>query len=213
MPLDPSFMHPSIFGTEDQTSAYYTKQAEVFVRETQSVDMSGLYERFLPHLRSGAHILDAGCGSGRDTRAFRERGFTVTAFDASPAIASMAEAYLEMPVAVMRFQEIDWSRHFDGIWACASLLHVSGAELPAVVRRLARALKPGGLLYASFKYGEGEQIRNGRHFTDLDETGLADLLKQTPELIEVETWVTGDVRPGRESERWLNTLLQTREPA
>jgi SAM-dependent methyltransferase len=198
---------------EDQTTAYYTQQAEAFVRETQSVDMSRLYERFLPHLPSGAHILDAGCGSGRDTRAFRERGFRVTAFDASPAIAALAEAYLEMPVAVMRFQEIDWPRRFDAIWACASLLHVSGAELPAVMRRLAHALKPGGLLYASFKYGEGEQIRNGRHFTDLDETGLADLLKQTPELIEVETWVTGDVRPGRESERWLNTLLQTREPA
>lgn len=198
---------------EDQTTAYYTKQAEAFVRETQSVDMSALYERFLPHLPSGAHILDAGCGSGRDTRAFVDSGFMVTAFDASPAIAALAETYSEMPVAVKRFQEIDWCRHFDGIWACASLLHVSGAELPAVVRRLARALKPGGLLYASFKYGEGEQIRNGRHFTDLDETGLADLLRQTPELIEVETWVTGDVRPGRESERWLNTLLQTREAA
>jgi SAM-dependent methyltransferase len=193
---------------EGQTAAYYTHQAEAFVRETQSVDMSRLYERFLPHLPSGAHILDAGCGSGRDTRAFLERGFRVTAFDASPAIAALAEAYLEMPVAVMRFQEIDWSRRFDGIWACASLLHVSGAELPAVVRRLAHALKPGGLLYASFKYGEGEQIRNGRQFTDLDETGLADLLKQTQELIEVETWVTGDVRPGREAECWLNTLLR-----
>ncbi len=206
-------MRPSILGMEDQTTAYYTQQAEAFVRETQSVDMSRLYERFLPHLHSGAHILDAGCGSGRDARAFLERGFRVTAFDASPAIAALAEAYLEMPVAVMRFQEIDWSRHFDAIWACASLLHVSGAELPAVMRRLAHALKPGGLLYASFKYGEGEQVRNGRHFTDLDETGLADLLRQTPELIELDTWVTGDVRPGRESERWLNTVLQTREPA
>jgi SAM-dependent methyltransferase len=198
---------------EGQTTAYYNHQAEAFVRETQSLDMSRLYERFLPHLPSGAHILDAGCGSGRDTRAFLERGFTATAFDASPAIASLAEAYLEMPVTVMRVQEIDWSRQFDGIWACASLLHVSGAELPAVMRRLAHALKPGGLLYASFKYGEGEQVRNGRQFIDLDEIGLADLLRQTPELIEVETWVTGDVRPGRESERWLNTLLQTRESA
>jgi SAM-dependent methyltransferase len=198
---------------EGQTTAYYNHQAEAFVRETQSLDMSRLYERFLPHLPSGAHILDAGCGSGRDTRAFLERGFTATALDASPAIASLAEAYLEMPVTVMRVQEIDWSRQFDGIWACASLLHVSGAELPAVMRRLAHALKPGGLLYASFKYGEGEQVRNGRQFIDLDEIGLADLLRQTPELIEVETWVTGDVRPGRESERWLNTLLQTRESA
>jgi hypothetical protein len=97
---------------------------------------------------------------------------------------------------------------FDGIRACASLLHVPNVELPDVMGRLRAALKPGGILYGSFKYGSGEREHNGRRFTDLDEPGLAGLLAHVPGLEPVETWTTGDRRPGRESERWLNTLLR-----
>lgn len=192
----------------DITLSYYRDQAESFVLDTQTVDMAPLYARFLTHLPANARILDAGCGSGRDARAFAERGFMVTAFDASPAMAAVAEAYLGAPVTVLRFQDIAWRQVFDGIWACASLLHVPMAELPDVMHRFGLALKPGGILYASFKYGHGEQVRNGRHFTDLDEAGLADLLDQVGLFVEVETWVTSDRRPGRESERWLNSLLR-----
>jgi len=101
-----------------------------------------------------------------------------------------------------------WQEGFDGIWACASLLHVPEAELPDVMQRLRNALKPRGILYASFKYGRGERKHQGRLFTDLDEPGLAALLRQVPGLEEVETWITGDLRPGREAERWLNALLR-----
>jgi SAM-dependent methyltransferase len=197
----------------DETLRYYRDQAETFVLDTQAVDMAPLYARFLPRLHANARILDAGCGSGRDARAFAERGFQVTAFDASPAMGAVAEAHLGAPVAVLRFQEIAWREAFDGIWACASLLHVPTAELPDVMRRLGRALRPGGILYASFKYGHGEQMRNGRRFTDLDEGGLADLLKQVGSFVEIETWVTGDRRPGRESERWLNSVLRLEDDA
>jgi hypothetical protein len=64
------------------------------------------------------------------------------------------------------------------------------------------------MLYASFKYGSGEREHHGRRFTDLDEPGLAGLLDQVSGLEPVETWTTGDRRPGRESERWLNALLR-----
>lgn len=197
----------------DETLSYYRDQTETFVLDTQAVDMAPLYAHFLPYLHGNARILDAGCGSGRDARAFAERGFQVTAFDASPAMAAVAEAHSGAPVAVLRFQEIAWREAFDGIWACASLLHVPTAELPDVMHRLGRALKLGGILYASFKYGHGEQMRNGRHFTDLDEAGLADLLKHVGSFVEIETWVTCDRRPGRESERWLNSLLRLEDDA
>lgn len=192
----------------EQTLRYYEHQAAAFVLDTRDVDMSPLYARFLTHLSAGARILDAGCGSGRDARVFADRGYLVTAFDASPTMAKVAEAYLQAPVAVLRLQEVAWDQMFDGIWACASLLHVPRAELKDVMRRLGRALTPGGILYASFKYGQAEEMRNGRHFTDLDESGLADLLAQTGIFVEMETWVTADRRPGRESESWLNTLLR-----
>jgi len=110
----------------------------------------------------------------------------------------------------MRFQQVEWKNRFDGIWACASLLHVPQAELPDVLHRLARALKSSGILFASFTYGSGERVDNGRHFTDLDEEALACLLDQTGDFQAIETWTSSDLRPGRESERWLNTLLRNR---
>ncbi len=186
---------------------YYDENAQAFFDDTISIDMLPLHERFLARVPEGGHILDAGCGSGRDALAFRRLGYKVTAFDASPALAALAEGLLGCAVPVLRFQDFDWQARFDGIWACASLLHVPMAELPEVLLRLTAALKPGGVLYASFKYGHGERDHNGRRFTDLDEQGLAALLRVVPALVELETWTTADRRPGREEERWLNTVL------
>lgn len=192
---------------------YYQQNAVTFFAETVAVDMTTLYGRFLPLLPERAHILDAGCGSGRDARAFAKLGHHVTAFDASSALVALAETHLGQPVHCLRFQDIAWQDAFDGIWACASLLHVQAAELPVVMERLYKALKPDGVLYASFKYGSGEREHHGRHFSDLDEPGLAALLRQVPNLEPVDTWTTGDLRPGREAERWLNTLLRRTEAA
>lgn len=192
---------------DDMTTAYYRRNADAFYADTITVGMEPLYQRFLPRIPSGGHILDAGCGSGRDSRAFIERGFRVTAFDASPELVRLASRHIGREVLAMRLEDTHWHRHFDGIWACASLLHVPAMGLPNVMSRLARALKPSGTLYASFKHGKGEREHNDRRFTDLDEPGLAALLAQVPGLTPIETWVTADLRPGRSAETWLNILL------
>lgn len=192
---------------DDTTAAYYAKNAQGFFTDTVAVDMTPLYNRFLPRLPTGGHILDAGCGSGRDSRAFIERGYRVTSFDASPELAGLACRHMGQEVLVMRLEDMDWHRTFDGIWACASLLHVRAAGLAEVMDRLGRALKPGGILYASFKHGRGEREHQGRRFTDLDAPGLNALVAQVPCLSIIETWVTGDLRPGRGDQHWLNTLL------
>lgn len=192
---------------EDTTTRYYTENAQAFFADTVAVSMDSLYARFLPHIPPGGYILDAGCGSGRDTLAFLQKGYHVTAFDASSTLAALAERHTGQPVQVLRFQDLAWRREFDGIWACASLLHVPAADLPEALGRLALALRLGGVLYASFKYGRGEREHGGRRFTDIDEAGLRALLAQVPGLTELETWVTEDLRPGRAAERWLNTLL------
>jgi SAM-dependent methyltransferase len=190
---------------------YYQQHARLFIADTVEVDMTPLYRRFLPRLPAQGCVLDAGCGSGRDAKAFVDLGHQVTAFDASPALIALAERHLGQPVHCLRFQDIAWQEQFDGIWACASLLHVPSTELADVMQRLCNALKPDGILYASFKYGSGEREHHGRRFTDLDEAGLGALLLQVPNLEPVETWITGDLRPGREAERWLNTLLRRTE--
>ncbi len=186
---------------------YYASNAKAFVESTLRVDMQPLYQHFLPLLSERAHILDVGCGSGRDAKYFIEHDYKVTAFDASAEIAALAEKELGQPIPVQRLQDIQYQNQFDGIWACASLLHVPAKELPDVFHRLALALKPCGVIYCSFKYGQGEYEKQGRRFTDMDETGLRTLVDETEALEIKELWVTADRRPGREQERWLNAVL------
>ena len=186
---------------------YYENNAIAFVKSTLLVDMQPLYQRFLPLLPERANILDAGCGSGRDAKYFIKRGYKVTAFDASAEMAALAEKEIGLTVQVQRLQDIRYKNQFDGIWACASLLHVPAKKLPDVFRRLACALMSNGVIYCSFKYGQGEHVRQGRRFTDLDEVGLRALVEGIGELSIKEQWVTADRRQGREQERWLNGIL------
>ena len=199
--------------SDASSTAYYEGHAQAFFAATVDVDLVPLYARFLREVPAGGRILDAGCGSGRDARAFVARGYQVAACDASPTLARLASVHCGFPVRVLRFQELDGPARFDGIWACASLLHVPLRELPDVLRQLAAALRPRGVLYASFKHGRGERAQGGRHFTDLDEAGLAALVRAAPYFTELETWITRDRRPDRAAERWLNTLLEVRAPA
>lgn len=212
---------------------YYREHAQRFFRDTANVDMSALYRPFIRELPPGARILDAGCGSGRDVRAFSDMGFVVEAFDASAELVALARQFSGTAVVQKRFEEVDAVETYDGIWCCASLLHISEAELPDVMTRLAIALKPNGIWYLSFKYGRGEREKDGRRFTDMDVAGLqklidgvnalgAQTLAENKPLMTTEAdsrknrfaletahlWQTGDLRAGRGDEIWLNAILR-----
>lgn len=130
------------------------------------------------------------------------------AADGSEELCRLASVYTGIPVKQMLFQELEETEKYDGIWACASILHLRREELPEVFRKMYRALKPGGILYVSFKYGDFEGERNGRYFTDMTEETAEELLESVPELKIKERWVTGDVRAGRGAEKWLNMILR-----
>jgi SAM-dependent methyltransferase len=185
--------------------SYYDQNAEAYFAGTVHADVRDLRSKFLIHVPAGGDILDAGCGSGRDALAFHKGGYRVTAFDGSAEMCRKAREYTDLSVIQMTFQEMKWCGEFDGIWACASLLHVRRAELPEVLRRLFRALRPGGTLYASFKLGSGERTVDGRRFSDMTEPELEPLLKSAG-FSSAKYWITDDVRPGRTSEQWLNAL-------
>ena len=162
---------------------------------------------------AGAAILDAGCGSGRDSRTFRQRGYRVTSIDASQTMVESARQHAAGPVHQMRFQDLDFEAEFDGIWACASLLHLPRAELPPVLQRLHQATRPGGIVYVSFKHGAGERLSQGRHFSDFTPTQLQNFVDLHSPFEVLQIWETQDVRPGRSQERWVNALLQGGFPA
>jgi superfamily II DNA or RNA helicase/SAM-dependent methyltransferase len=198
--------------TLSTTLAYYQANAEKFVADTQGVDMSPLYQRFVELLPRGGHILDAGCGSGRDCKVFATQGYRVTAFDACEALVHHARAYTGLPVALRSFSDVEETLSYDGIWACASLLHLPENTLKDALLRLWRALKPGGCFYLSFKYGIGEREHAGRYFTDATEERLKQWFQPVPDVELSEVWITEDQRPGR-SERWLNALLRRKPMA
>lgn len=193
---------------DQRTLQFYEDNAEAFVSGTVDADMHVARQRFLQLLHSGASILDFGCGSGRDTKAFLELGYRVNAVDGSSELCSIASEYTGIPVKQMLFQDLFAVDQYDGIWACSSILHLPRRELIDVLQKISTALKADGVLYTSFKYGEFEGIRNGRYFIDLTEESFEQLMTEIPSLRIVENWITGDVRPGREDEQWLNTLLK-----
>ncbi len=198
--------------TQDTTLAFYEGNAKQYYDGTANTNMTVLYTPFLTYMPTYASILDAGCGSGRDTLYFTSRGYQVTAFDYSPALVKLATKLTGQEVLNLSFQDLAFEDQFNGIWACSSLVHVPLGEMHDALFNLSRAMKVDGVLYASFMYGKGEHDRDGRFFVDLDEDGCSELIKQHPELAVIRCWKTTDLRPGRENEKWLNLLARKARP-
>lgn len=191
-----------------QTLNYYNQNATQFTQNTIFVDFAATQTRFLALLPAAARILDFGCGSGRDTKAFLEQGYQVDAIDGSIELCKLASEYTGIQVRHMYFQDLSAVSEYDGIWACSSILHSAKDELSGVMQKMIAALKPNGIIYISFKYGTFEGERNGRYFTDMTEETFADFMKDIEELQTEETWISSDVRPGRSEEKWLNLILR-----
>lgn len=192
----------------NNTLKYYDMNAKKFVEGTVSVDFVATQNKFLDKLPVNASILDFGCGSGRDTKYFLDHGMNVEAIDGSKVLCKMASEYTGIEVKQMIFQELDDIEKYDGIWACSSILHLSKFELLSVLKKMIVALKDNGIIYTSFKYGEFEGNRNDRYFTDFTIDSFKNFIKNVDNISIEEYWITDDVRPGRETEKWLNLLLR-----
>lgn len=190
------------------TLDYYNHNAASFVEDTQYTDMRPVQDKFLALLNPGDSILDFGCGSGRDTRYFLEKKYHVTATDGSAECVKLASAYTGIKVKEMLFQDLRELQAYDGIWACSSILHLPKRELLPVLYSMCDALKPSGVIYTSFKYGQFEGERNDRYFTDFTEDTFQEFIQTIPGLFIEEVWITSDVRPGRSDEKWLNLILR-----
>lgn len=189
------------------TIDFYNKKAKSYSDNTLGVNFRNIQEQFCGLLPGQKYILDFGCGSGRDSKYFLSQGYVVDAIDGSVELCKIASANTGIEVRQMMFQELDEADKYDGIWACASILHLSKGTLVDVLKRMLRALKSDGIIYTSFKYGEFEGERDGRYFTYFTEDSFAEFLKMVPELRVKEQWLSGDVRENRGGEQWLNLIL------
>jgi 2-polyprenyl-3-methyl-5-hydroxy-6-metoxy-1,4-benzoquinol methylase len=190
------------------SAAWYDRNTHRYIDNTQAVDLSNIYERFLRYIPAGGRILDAGCGSGRDSLAFHRLGYDVVAMDASIEMVKHVSRLLGIEAIHRRHQDVDFVDAFDGVWSMASLLHVPHAELPAVLGKYRTALVPGGALFASFKHGTGERVSDERLFANQDDATFRRVLNQVPGLILLETSVDADRRPGRENDEWFSVICR-----
>lgn len=192
----------------NKTIEYYNENAKQFVATTANVEFHHMQNRFLDKVPPGGDILDFGCGSGRDTKYFLEKGYQVDAIDGSEELCKLASELTGIEVKHMYFQELSEIERYDSIWACSSILHLNQDDLEDVMKKMALAVKTKGIIYTSFKYGMFSGERNGRYFTDMTEETFDELLQKIPELKIEEQWITSDVRPGRGEEKWLNLILR-----
>ena len=195
----------------NNTISYYNNHAADFVDNTVMVDIKEIQDRFLKYIPEKGSILDLGCGSGRDSKYFCEKGYKVTATDGSKELCALASEIAGIEVKCMLFSDLDEIEVYNGIWACSSILHLTKTELKDVFFKMLRALKDEGYIYTSFKYGNFEGWRGDRYFTDFTENDFKEFLEGIPGAEIQEMWITADARPGRGAEKWLNMILKKSE--
>ena len=186
---------------------YYDANADDFYNSTFDVDLSDIYKKFEQYLNTNNHILDAGCGSGRDSKYFLAQGYRVSAIDASQEMVKKAKELTGLDVKKMYFQEVVEIEVYDAIWTCASLLHVPKNDINEVMKKFTDALKVSGTWYISFKYGEDEREKDNRLFNDYTEVSLRELISKYPQLTILELWLTDDRRVDR-TDKWINIIVK-----
>ncbi len=193
----------------NKTIAYYNKHAKEFYDRTIYTDLTNNYKKFLKYLPEKSHILDAGCGVGRDAKYFSDQGYIVTAFDASEAMVKLATQETKLPVLLSTFSEMNFQQAFDGVWAQASLLHIPYKETKNVYRKIHQALKPGGVFYGSYKQGQDYMPTEERDFWNMNKESIKPYFEDLFEVIEI--WEEVDTRSKLAPSRtglWLNFIVK-----
>ncbi|MDD3219978.1 MAG: class I SAM-dependent methyltransferase [Lachnospiraceae bacterium] len=187
---------------------YYDQNASTYYDKTIDVDMTKIMKPFIELLPENAEVLDLGCGSGRDTLTLDEAGFSVTPLDGSKEMCRLAEIYTDKDILHLTFDEIDFQEVFDGIWACASLVHTPHKKMPELLDRLVTALVPGGIFYFSVREGDRNGWDGTREFYDYSEDRLRDLLSSVKGVKIVDVWTTDALVDDENRSQWFNILLQ-----
>ena len=189
---------------------YYENNAKRYAEETFSADMSEQYGRFLPLLREQARILDVGSGSGRDACYFQDQGYKVTALEPSKNLCKEIRKVFSGEIICSDIQNYQPLELYDGIWACASLLHLQEKEVLQFFEKIDQYLDDNGIIYISGKNGISTgEVEDGRFFLEFTDRLVEKILTVNKQLKLEQLWYTEDVS-GRRGFRWLNVVLRLR---
>ena len=189
---------------------YYESNAEHYAAETIYADMSEQYQSVLPLLKKGAKILDVGSGSGRDACYFQKQGYQVTALEPSNNLCREIRKVFSGKIICSDIQNYRPTERYDGIWACASLIHLQEEEVLCFFRKIDMYLNDNGIVYASGKSGISTgEVADGRFFLEFTEQLVEKILTVNKQLQLEQLWYTEDVS-GRRGFRWLNVVLRLR---
>ncbi len=192
-----------------KTIHYYDKNAKSFYDRTIGINLSETYHRFLTYIPAQSHILDAGCGTGRDSKCFLSKGYSVTAFDASQEMCTLASKETDLSVQQLTFQDMTFNQEFEGVWANASLLHVPYEETKAVYGKIHKALVPNGIFYGCYKYGNDYMPTPEREFWNMNETAILSYFEGLFEILEI--WKEKDARSKvspSPDQAWLHFIVK-----
>ncbi len=188
-------------------SNYYESNAERYAAETISADMSEQYQRFLPLLKKGAKILDVGSGSGRDVCYFQKQGYQATALEPSKNLCREIRKVFSGEIVCSDIQNYRPAERYDGIWACASLIHLQEEEVLQFFERIDRYLNDDGIVYISGKNGiQSGKAGDGRYFLEFTEHLVEKILTVNKQLKLEQLWYTEDVS-GRRGFWWMNVIF------
>lgn len=197
---------------DDRTIKYYNHNGEKYAAKTLNLQLSGQWTEFSTYIKPKGKILDIGCGSGRDMIKFQQLGFMTEGIEPSHAMAKIARQNSgsivhEIPVEKMAFQN-----KFDGVWACASLLHVHEKNILPVIEIILNSLKINGYFYFSLKHGCGQTRHDDdRLFVYYNEHTIRKITDQLNYIKVVRIWTTEDSAK-RPDDLWLNCIVKKSQP-
>lgn len=143
-----------------KTRETYRQIASAYAQAQQARgELNGQIERFMSLLPSGATVLDVGCGPGVDTAVLQSHHLNAIGLDFSQEMMQTGrdEHGIRVPFAQADMRRLPFVGQVDGLWVCASLLHLERADVQPTLHEFHRVLKAGGILYLSVKLGSGEK--------------------------------------------------------
>jgi len=188
--------------------SYYNTYPEKFIQRTIDANMSKHHNNFVKYIKKGGTILDLGCGSGRDSLFFHNNGYQVTSIDGAIKMVEYCKTILSNPVIHNTFDDYLPDSKFDGIWACASLLHVERNHLSSIINKYIAQLKTNGIFFMSFKDRAEDFEKEGRHFTCFDKKRLLEFIMQYKNIQILEVTEAIDVRDHTADQSWVSIIIK-----